>query len=110
MRLSRLVCVFVACSLLVSACGGDDDDAGGGGDAEPSAADQEIADQVIALFEQRVEDDGFTASTDTEENNEIEFESDECREFADALPGDDDELPGETASAESEEYEYGDLN
>ena len=110
MHLSRVVCVLAACSLAFAACGGDDDDDGGSAEtAEPSADDQELADQVIALFEDTVEGDGFTETTDTEEDNEIEFASEECQQFAEALPGDDEDLPGETASTESGEFEHGDI-
>jgi hypothetical protein len=39
----------------------------------------------------------------------LTFESEECREFDEAFPGDDQDLPGETASAEIEDFERGEI-
>jgi hypothetical protein len=97
--------VLVSAALLLVGCG-DDDDSG-----ESTADDQEVADEAIATFEGVMRDEGFAVADDDEdedEDDDLEFESDECREFEDAFPG-DEELPGETASAESDDFERGEL-
>ena len=89
-------------ALALAAC--DD----GGSDAE---ADQEAADAAIAAFEAELEDRGFEAAPDDDDDDsDLEFESEECQEFAEAFPGEDEELPGETASAESGDFERGELD
>jgi hypothetical protein len=101
---------FVSAALLVAGCGDDDDGESGDGDSEVSTADdQEVADEAIAAFEGVLHDEGFAVVADDDnEDDDLEFESDECREFDDAFPG-DGELPRETASAESDDFERGEL-
>jgi hypothetical protein len=112
--LRGVLVVSVGAALLVAACGDDDDEAGSGGrdtdDEVSTADDQEVADEAIATFEGVLREEGFTVATDEddEDDDDLEFESDECREFEDALPG-DEELPGETASAESDDFERDEL-
>jgi hypothetical protein len=102
----------VSGALLIAGCG-DDDDGGVSGnrdsdDEVSTADDQEVADEAIATFEGVLRDEGFAVATDDDDDDDLEFESDECREFEDAFPG-DDELPGETASAESDDFERGEV-
>jgi hypothetical protein len=92
---------LVSAALLLVGCG--DDDSG-----VSTANDQAAADEAIAAVEQSLRDDGFSAASDQDEDDDLVFESQECREFDEALPGDED-LPGETASAESDELERGEL-
>jgi hypothetical protein len=69
------------------------------------ASDQETADAAIAAVERSLRNDGFSATVADDGPTGLRFESEECREFDEALPGDDQDLPGETASAESAAFE-----
>ncbi len=89
-------------AFVLTGCGDDDGGAS-------TANDQETADEAIAAVEQSLRDDGFSATTDEDEDDDLTFESEECREFDEAFPGDDEDLPGETASAESDDFERGEL-
>jgi hypothetical protein len=90
----------VSGALLLAACGDD------GG--KSAADDQETADKAIAAVEQVLRDDGFTASPDDENDEDLAFQSAECREFeAVAFPESDQEVPGETARARSGSFERG---
>jgi hypothetical protein len=111
--LRGILVVSVAAASFVAGCGGDDDrGVSGGGDSDDevsTADDQEAADQAIATFEGALRDEGFAVEADDDdEDDDLEFESDECREFEDAFPG-DEKLPGETASAESADFERGEV-
>jgi hypothetical protein len=94
---------LVSAVLLLDACGDDE--------VVPAADDQETADKAIAAVEQALRDDGFTASPDdADDDDALTFESDECREFEQvAFAGRDQEFPGETARAESADFERGEL-
>jgi hypothetical protein len=94
---------LVSAALLLAGCGDVD--------GESTADDQETADEAIAAVEQALRDDGFTALPDDEDDDDdLTFESDECREFEEvAFAGRDQEFPGETASAESADFERGEL-
>jgi len=99
----RFLPVLTALLLLAAACGDDG----------PSAAeDQDAADAAIAALEERLEEEGFepTADDDDEDDDDLEFESEECKEFAEAFPEDDEDLPGETASADSRDFERGEVD
>jgi hypothetical protein len=90
---------LVSAALLLYGCG--DDDSG-----VSTANDQAAADEAIAAVEQSLRDDGFSAASDQDEDDDLVFESQECREFDEAFPGDQDQdLPGATASAESDDFE-----
>jgi hypothetical protein len=94
---------LVSAALLLVGCG--DDDSG-----VSTANDQAAADEAIAAVEQLLRDDGFSAASDQDEDDDLVFESQECREFDEAFPVDENQdLPGETASAESDEFERGEL-
>jgi hypothetical protein len=94
---------LVSAALLLVGCG--DDDSG-----VSTANDQAAADEAIAAVEQSLRDDGFSAASDQDEDDDLVFESQECREFDEAFLGDEDQdLPGETASAESDDFERGEL-
>ena len=100
----RFVHILLAALLLAAACGGDDG---------PSAAeDQDTADAAIAALEERLEDEGFepAADDDDDDDDELQFDSEECREFDEAFPEDDEDLPGETASADSRDFERGEVD
>src|SRR5918995_4851895 len=92
---------LVSAALLLVGCG--DDDSG-----VSTANDQAAADGAIAAVEQSLRDDGFSAASD-EDDDDLVFESQECREFDEAFPDEDQDLPGETASAESDDFERGEL-
>lgn len=95
--------VLVSAALLLAACGDD------GGDGS-TANDQETADNAIAAVEQALRDDGFAASPDDEDGDELAFKSEECQEFQEvgfAFAGDLQELPGSTASAKSGPFQRG---
>jgi hypothetical protein len=96
--------IVIAAALLVAGCGGDDGgvSVANGGDGLSAAADQETADEAIAAVEQSLRDDGFSPSAD---ETDPAFESEECREFDEALSAEDQALPGETARAESGPFE-----
>lgn len=101
MRLIRFTAPLALAGMLV-ACGSD------GGD-DPSA-DQATADAAIDSLQDVLTDKGFAADPDPDDDDDGEdFTSDECKEFSDAFPGDDDHLPGETATAELPTQERGDL-
>lgn len=93
----RILIVSVSAAFLVAGCG-DDDDGGVSGDGDSdnevtTADDQEVADEAIATFEGVLRDEGFAVAADDDEDDELEFESDECREFDDAFPGDGGSFP-----------------
>jgi hypothetical protein len=88
---------LVSAALLVGGCGDDD----GGGSA---ANDQQTVDAAIAALEQSLRDDGFSVTAEEDQDDDLVFESQECREFDQAFPGDQN-IPGETASAESDDFE-----
>jgi hypothetical protein len=108
--LRRIIGSCVAIAIVLAACGGNDDDGGGGsGGGHSPAEDQEIADAAIVAFESVLEGNGFTRSEDDDDDDdEPTFESEECRELEAAF-GDEDELPGEVASAESDDFERDDF-
>jgi len=85
--------------LLLAGCGDD-------GSGSSTANDLETVDEAIAAVEQSLRDDGFSVAADA--GNDLVFESKECREFDEALPGDPN-FPGETASAQSGEFERGEI-
>jgi hypothetical protein len=94
---------LVSAALLLFGCG--DDDSG-----VSTANDEAAADEAIAAVEQSLGDDGFSAESNQDEDDDLAFESQECREFDEAFLGDaDQDLPGETASAESDDFERGEL-
>jgi hypothetical protein len=99
---------LVSFAWLLAACGDSDD----GGDRS-SAADQESADEAIAAVEQSLRDDGFSAADDgddDDDDDDLTFESDECQEFDEALSASAGaSLPGQTASAETDTYEFDEL-
>ena len=91
--------VLVSAALLLVGCG--DDDSG-----VSTASDQAAADEAISALEQSLRDNGFSAASDQGENDDLVFESQECREFDQAFPGgENQDLPGKTASAESDDDE-----
>jgi hypothetical protein len=91
--------VLVSPAMLVAGCGDDDGGAS-------TTSDQEVADDAIAAVEQSLRADGFAPASDGDEGDLV-FESEECRDFDQAFPGDDGGVPGETASAEIEDFERG---
>jgi hypothetical protein len=94
---------LVSAALLLAGCG--DDDSG-----VSTASDQETADKAIAAVQQALRDDGFAASPDDENDNDLSFQSEECQEFEEvAFPESDQELPGETARARSGSFDRGRL-
>jgi hypothetical protein len=95
--------VLVSAASLLVGCGDDDSGAS-------TADDQDVADEAIAAAEQSLRDDGFSAAADEDEDDDLVFESQECQEFDEAFPGDENQdLPGETASAETGDFERGEL-
>jgi hypothetical protein len=94
---------LVSAALLVVGCGDDNSSAS-------TANDQAAADEAIAALEQSLRDDGFSAASDQDEDDDLAFESQECREFDKALPGGEgQDLAGKTASAESDDFERGEV-
>jgi hypothetical protein len=93
---------LVSAALLLVGCG--DDDSG-----VSTANDRAAADEAIAAVEQILRDDGFSATSDQDEDDDLVFESQECRDFDEAFPDDENHLPGETASADSDEFERSEL-
>lgn len=96
----RMNVVLVFAGLLLAACGDDD---GGGATAD----DQEIADEAIASVQQALRDDGFVASPDDDEDEDLAFQSEQCREF-DEVVSEVQELPSETARADGS-FDRGEL-
>ena len=102
MRRIRWTTAVLVVAGLLAACGGGDD-------VDPEA-DRAAAEQAMESLEERLRDDGFeSAPADDDDDSDLEFESEECEEFAEAFPKDDEELPGETASEEAE-FERGELD
>ena len=102
MRRIRWTTAVLVVAGLLAACGGGDD-------VDPEA-DRAAAEQAMESLEERLRDDGFeSAPEDDDDDSDLEFESEECEEFAEAFPKDDEELPGETASEEAE-FERGELD
>jgi hypothetical protein len=95
----RTLVVLVSPAMLVAGCGDDDSGAS-------TTSDQEEADDAIATVEQSLRADGFAPASDGDEGDLV-FESEECRDFDQAFPGADGGVPGETASAEIEDFERG---
>jgi hypothetical protein len=94
---------LVSAALLVVGCGDDDSSAS-------TANDQAAADEAIAAVEQSLRADGFSAASDQDEDDDLVFETQECREFDKALPGGEgQDLAGKTASAESDDFERGEV-
>jgi hypothetical protein len=95
----RTLVVLVSPAMLVAGCGDDDSGAS-------TTSDQEEADDAIATVEQSLRADGFAPASDGDDGDLV-FESEECRDFDQAFPGADGGVPGETASAEIEDFERG---
>jgi hypothetical protein len=93
---------LVSAALLLAGCGDDDS-------RVSTANDQETADEAVAAVEQALRDDGFVASPDDEDDDDLTFQSEECREFQEVAFPESDQFPGETASAESESFDRGAL-
>jgi hypothetical protein len=94
---------LVSAALLLVGCG--DDDSG-----VSTANDQAATDEAIAAVEQILRDDGFSATSDQDEDDDLVFESQVCRDFDEPFPDDENQdLPGETASADSDEFERSEL-
>ena len=99
----RIGAFAVVLALLLSACGGGDD--GDDGDDRDEAAVR----AAIEAFETRVEAEGYVVDESADDEDEdLEFTSDDCRELEDAFP-DGGELPGQTASVDSESFTRGEL-
>lgn len=99
-RPGRLAAALAGAALLAS-CGD-----GGGISVED---DRESVERAIAVFEESLKEDGFEAAEDAgdDEESDLEFRSEECKEFDAALG--DDNLPGSTAEGESDELERGEV-
>src|ERR687897_900876 len=69
---------LVSAALLLFGCG--DDDSG-----VSTANDQAAADEAIAAVEQSLRDDGFSPASDQDEDEDLAFESQECRELDEAF-------------------------
>jgi hypothetical protein len=101
---ARLAIVAVMLGASAIACGGD---GGGGVDAE---ADQEAAEAAIAAFEAELAERDFEPQTDDDDDDsDVEFQTEECEQYDEAF-GEDEDLPDETASAESGDFERGELD
>lgn len=104
-RPAPLATLVVAATL--AGCGGD-----GGAPVDP-AADQEVAEAAIAALEAELEGAGYVASEEGPDDADgatatTEPVSEACAELEAAFPsGESAELPGETAQAESADYERG---
>jgi hypothetical protein len=96
----RALVVLVPPAMLVAGCGDDDSGAS-------TTSDQDVADGAIAAVEKSLRADGFAPASDGDEGGDLVFESEECRDFDQAFPGDQGGVPGETASAEIEDFERG---
>lgn len=97
----RLSLAALAALISVAGCGG--------GDSVDPEADEDAAERAIEAVIEELEDDGFVESPDQDEDEDIEFQSDECEEFGEAFP-DDDELPDETAKEETGRFAGGDFD
>lgn len=99
--LRRILIVSVSAASLVAGCGGDDDAAGAS-----SADDQQTAEQAVAVAEESLRDAGFSAMADEDEDDDdLKFKSDECRKFESMFTGAKTDIPGQTATAESQGFE-----
>jgi len=94
----RLLAIALAVAL-AGACGDDSVDPEADADAAQRAVD--------ALIDQ-LEDDGFVEGEQDDDEDDLEFESEDCQQFAAAFP-EDDELPGETASEETGQFDLGEF-
>ncbi len=101
------VVVLGSVAWLMAGCGDGD------GGVSTADDDQRTADEAIAAVEQTLRDDGFSAPVDEDDDDDddVAWESEECREFEEEFPEgfEATSLPGETASAESEDFERGEL-
>jgi hypothetical protein len=98
----RAVAAVLAVVGLVAGCGGGDD-------VDPEK-DKASAEAAVEAAEERLREDGFeSAAEDDDDDDDIAFDSEECEQFAAALPDADEPLPGETAS-ERAEFERGELD
>jgi hypothetical protein len=102
------VVVLGSVAWLMAGCGDGD------GGASTADDDQRTADEAIAAVEQTLRDDGFSAPADEDDDDDdddMAWESEECRELEEEFPEglEATSLPGETASAESEDFERGEL-
>jgi hypothetical protein len=101
------VAVLGSLAWLMTGCAGE-------ADVSTAGDDQRTADEAIAAVEQSLRDDGFSATDDEDDDDDdddVAWESEECREFEEEFPQglEATSLPGETASAESEDFERGEL-
>jgi hypothetical protein len=105
-----LVVVLVSAASLLAGCGDDDGavSTANNQDGVSTASDQESPDEAIAALERLLRDEGFSASAD-EDDGDLVYESEECREFDEAMPDEDEDLPGQTARADSEAFERGEV-
>ncbi len=94
MRTRRLAAPFVAALLLLAACGDD-------GESVDPEADQDAADAAVEEMVEELEDDGFVAEEDDDDDDDsdIEFDSEECQDFDDAL--DDGSFDDASGNAET---------
>ncbi|MGH9178298.1 MAG: hypothetical protein ACRD0N_07065 [Acidimicrobiales bacterium] len=97
-RGGRLAAALAGAALL-AACGGD---------SISVEDDRESVERAIAVFEASLAEDGFEASEEEAEDDDddFEFRTAECERF-EAL--NDDDLPGSSADAESDELERGEV-
>lgn len=77
--------------------------------ADPGEVDDQTrVDLALEALVEQFDAAGFVANPDDDEDDsDFEFESEECAAFEEVFSG--DELPGQSASAESGEYERGEL-
>lgn len=108
--LGRCLVVLVSAAPLLAGCGDDDGAVSTANRQEgvSTASDQESADEAIAALERSLRDQGFSATTD-EDDGDLVYESEECRAFEEEMPDQDDALAGQTARADSEGFERGDV-
>ena len=106
--------LLLVLALVAAGCGDDDSEGDDPVASSPSAAeeeepevdpaaDQKAADAAVAAVERRFQDAGFTETAD-DDDDELEFESPECRELESTFSR-AEKLAGETATAESGDYE-----
>ena len=98
MRARLLVSLVAVVGLFATGCGDD------GPDANAERAD---AREAVGALEAALTDDGFEAETsqddEGEDDGDLQFESEECRELEEALDGDTD-LEGQTVERESKTF------
>ena len=117
MFIRRITAVLFVLALAAVGCGDSDnsnDVESSAGDSEVTtkeASDARVVNAAIDAFEQRARADGYVVDPEEDDSDDdFAFESEECKQLEEAFPGEEDDLPGQTADRDSDSFTRGEFD